>query len=93
VIVKKRVSAFAGTPLELLLKSLGCNVLVLTGVATNFVVEGTARDACDAGYQVVVLEDCCASSSAEMHRFSLDHILSLLANVTTSKEWIQQVRG
>ena len=93
VVVKKRISAFAGTPLELLLRSLGRKTLVLTGVATNFVIEGTARDACDAGYHVVVLEDCCAGSSEEMHRFSVERILSLLATVTTSKEWIEKIKG
>ncbi|MBI4489264.1 MAG: cysteine hydrolase, partial [Deltaproteobacteria bacterium] len=91
LVVKKRISAFTGTPLELLLRSLGRTTLVLTGVATNFVIEGTARDACDAGYRVVVLEDCCAAASEEMHRFSVEKVLSLLATVTTSGEWIKEV--
>lgn len=91
LVVKKRISALAGTSLELLLRSLGRTTLVLTGVATNFVIEGTARDACDAGYRVVVLEDCCAAASEEMHRFSVEKVLSLLATVTTSGEWIKEV--
>ena len=36
---------------------------VLTGVATHFAVEGTAREAVDRGYRVVVLEDCCGMGS------------------------------
>lgn len=91
IVVKKRISAFAGTNLEHVLRALGRTTLVLTGVATNFVVEGTARDACDAGYQLVVLEDCCAAASEEMHRFSVEKVLSLLATVTTSREWIKEV--
>lgn len=93
LVVKKRISAFAGTSLELLLRSLDRTTLVLTGVATNFVIEGTARDACDAGYHVVILEDCCASGNEEMHRFSVEKILSHLATVTTSKEWVELIKG
>ena len=93
LVVKKRISAFAGTPLELLLRSLGRTTLVLTGVATNFVIEGTARDACDAGYQVIILEDCCAAGSEEKHRFSVEKILPHLAMIAGSKDWIGLVRG
>jgi nicotinamidase-related amidase len=93
IVVKRRISAFAGTTLDLVLRSLGRSTLVLTGVATNFVVEGTTRDACDAGYQVVVLEDCCAAASEEMHRFSVEKVLALLATVTTSGEWIKEVNS
>ena len=93
LVVKKRISAFAGTPLELLLRSLGRTTLVLTGVATNFVIEGTARDACDAGYQVIILEDCCAAGSEEMHRFSVEKILCHLTTISSGKEWIGLVRG
>jgi nicotinamidase-related amidase len=86
VITKRGVSALAGTELDRLLRLRDVNVLVLTGFATNFVVEGTARDAVDRGYTVIVLSDCCASFTDEMHRFSLDAILPQLGTVTTSEE-------
>jgi len=88
VIVKKRICAFVGTPLELLLMSLGRTTLVLAGVATNFVIEATARHACDAGYQLIILEDCCAAASEEMHRFSMEKILPHMATIGISKDWI-----
>lgn len=91
LVVKKRISAFAGTSLELLLRSLESTTLVLTGVATNFVIEGTARDACDAGYQVIILEDCCAAGSEEMHRFSVEKILCHLTTISGSKEWMELI--
>ncbi|MBI4526769.1 MAG: cysteine hydrolase [Deltaproteobacteria bacterium] len=93
LVKKKRISAFAGTEIELLLRALGRTTLVVLGVATNFTVEGTTRDACDAGYRVVLLEDCCAAGSEEMHRFSVEKILPLLATVTSAKEWIELVCG
>jgi len=71
VVIKRGVSALAGTDLNARLHSKGINTLVLTGIATNFVIEGTARHAVDEGYQVVVLTDCCASFNEQMHTCSL----------------------
>jgi nicotinamidase-related amidase len=63
-------------------------LLVLAGVATQFAVEGTAREAVDRGYRVVVLEDCCASRVREVHQFSIDRILRSLCQVTTADRFI-----
>jgi nicotinamidase-related amidase len=90
IIVRKRsVSAFSGTELDRFLRLRGVRTLVLSGFATNFVVEGTAREAVDRGYEVIVLADCCASYSAEMDDFALQTILPLLGTVTTSAEFVQ----
>jgi nicotinamidase-related amidase len=91
VITKRGVSALAGTELDRLLRLRDVNVLVLSGFATNFVVEGTARDAVDRGYTVIVLSDCCASFTDEMHRFALDAILPQLGRVTTSEEFVSSL--
>ena len=87
--VKRGVSAFAGADLDLVLKAKGIQVLVLTGFATNFVMEGTARDAVDRGYAAIVLKDCCASFSDEMHRFALEAVLPQLAVVSTMDDFVQ----
>ena len=91
VIVKRSVSAFAGTELDRLLTRQGAGTLVLAGFATSFVVEGTARDAVDRGYRVIVLEDCCASFTAEMHQFSIQGVLPLLGEVATMDELIESL--
>ena len=88
VISKRSVSAFAGADLANLLTASGITTLLLTGVATNFVVEGTAREAVDRGYNVVVVGDCCASMSQEAHDSALNTALPFLATVTTSEEAI-----
>jgi gluconolactonase len=85
VIVKRGVSAFNGTELGPYLAFKGIKTLVLAGVVTNWVIEGTTRDAADLGYTLVVLEDCCASFSEEMHRFSVQNILGALATLTTAE--------
>lgn len=71
VVVKRAMSAFAGTDLERLLRQRGVHTVVLAGIATTFVVEGTARHAVDLGFNVVTLHDCCASFNDEMHAASL----------------------
>ena len=93
VLVKHSVSAFAGTDLGRLLIRDGIDTLVLAGFSTNFVVEGTARDAVDRGYRVVVLADCCAAQTDAMHRFAVEVVLPLLGEVTTADELIDALSG
>ena len=83
VVTKRAVSAFAGSDLEKLLQTAGITTLILSGVATNFVVEGTAREASDRGYNVVVVGDCCASVSQVAHDSSLTTALPFLATIST----------
>ena len=86
VVTKRAVSGFASSDLEKLLQLSGITTLLLTGVATNFVVEGTAREAVDRGYNVVVVGDCCASMSQDAHDSALTTALPFLATVTTLDE-------
>ncbi len=83
VVTKHRVSAFYATPLEILLSTHRADTLLLGGVATDFVVESTARDAHDRDYNVVVLEDLCGAASEEDHRGAI-RFLAAIAKITTS---------
>jgi len=85
-VIKRGVSALAGTDLNQIFRGRSISIVVLAGIATNFVVEGTARDAADNGYQVIVLKDCCASFTNEMHNFSLS-LLPQLATLATADEF------
>ena len=93
VVYKRSVSALAGTELDRLFRLSDINTLVLTGVATHFAVEGTAREAVDRGYCVIVLEDCCASREREVHDFSIGVILRRLCHVTTAESFIRTLDG
>ncbi len=88
VVTKRGISAFASSDLDVVLRSLGISTIVLAGVATRFVVEGTARDAFEKGFSYIVLEDCCASSSPAMHESAIS-FMSNFGEITTSKEWLQ----
>ena len=86
VVTKHGVSAFYGSDLAPILTTAGIGTLLLSGVATNFVVEGTAREAADRGYDVVIVGDCCASVSQEAHDASLTVALPFLATISNLDE-------
>jgi nicotinamidase-related amidase len=89
VVDKGSVNPFVGTDLAQYLTRLGVGHLALGGVATNHVVEGTARFAADSGYRVTVLEDLCAGNSADLHNFSAQAILPAYADVRGHAEFLE----
>ena len=82
-----------GTQLYPVLRMLGRTTMLMTGVSTNLAVEGVVRASVNRGFDLVVIEDCCASYPDEWHRFSIDNILPLLATVTTSEAVIRALAG
>lgn len=76
-------SAFRRTDLEALLRERAVERLNVIGLATQYSVEHTVRDAADMGYAVRLFADCCASGDQEAHRASL-RTLTMLADVVTS---------
>lgn len=91
IVRKPRISAFYGTELQSILASRDMHTIVLTGVATNFVVESTARYAADADYRVIVLEDCCAAFSQEEHACAIS-ALNHLVEVSTSEDFLASLQ-
>ena len=83
IVRKRAVSAFSGTELDRLLRVRDIFTVALAGSITNFAVEGTAREASDRGYRVVILGDCCESVSEEWQDFSMTQILPMIAEIVT----------
>lgn len=88
VFTKRRVSSFAGSDLEVLLRSHRVERLVLTGVATSGVVLSTLRAAADLDYAVTVLEDACGDRDDEVHRVLTTKVFPRQARVVSTSEWI-----
>jgi nicotinamidase-related amidase len=93
VILKRRVSAFSGSDLEVLLRAAGADTLVLAGISTSGVVLSTLRQAADLDYRLTVLSDACADPDAEIHRVLTEKVFPRQALVTTTDEWIQSLGG
>jgi nicotinamidase-related amidase len=91
VVTKKRVSAFTGSDLDVVLRSLGVDSLVLAGIATSGVVLSTLRQAADLDYELTVLRDGCADADPEVHRVLLEKVFPRQASVITTEEWTSQV--
>ena len=83
-IVKRQWGAFHGTELDLQLRRRGITTIVLAGVATNFGVESTAREAWQHHYRVIVAEDSCSSLAEGMHAFSIEKILPRIARIRST---------
>ena len=86
VVTHARVNAFYESELESVLRGLGAERLVVAGVATHSSVEHTARHATDAGFEVVVAADACASADRELHDAALRVLKPHVARVTTVDE-------
>lgn len=71
VVTKTRYAGFYKTSLDTLLKRLGVNRLIITGVATNICILYTAADAYMRGYKVTIPRRCVAALTKREHQFSL----------------------
>jgi nicotinamidase-related amidase len=78
------MTPFYDNCLDLTLRHLGVETIVVAGVSSNLAVPGTVLGAADRGYQVVVAEDCIAGTSEEVHAFMLKEVVYLLATITNS---------
>ncbi|MEX3930793.1 isochorismatase family protein [Paraburkholderia phymatum] len=91
IVTKRQWGAFYGTDLEQQLRRRGIRTIVLTGIATNFGVESTARAAFDRGYELVFIEDAMSSFSGDVHRFPVEHIFPRMGFVRSTEEFIGAV--
>lgn len=91
-ITKKQWGAFHGTELDLQLRRRGVKTIILCGIATNFGVEMTAREAWQHGYDVVIVEDACSSMDLELHRFAIGRILPRISRVRSTAETVAALR-
>jgi len=91
VITRPRVSAFKGSELDLVLRTLDIKHLVLSGNATRMGILATLFDAGDNGYQLTVLSDCCIDYDQAVHHFLMKEVFPLQASVISLKEWGNQL--
>jgi ureidoacrylate peracid hydrolase len=83
-------SAMYLTELEKVLRSLQVKHLVFMGIATNGVVEGTARDAVAREFDITTLRDCVAGYNQELHEASLKNLANI-GRVITSADFLAEI--
>ena len=93
VINKITPSAFASSPIELILRTYGVVDLLFTGVSTNMCVEGTLRDAADRGFGCVLVDDACGADSQEYHDASCLVLQRLYGHVMSTDRVLERLNA
>jgi gluconolactonase len=86
VVEKMRMNGFYETRLDILLRGLGVETLIVSGAWTNMSIEHTARHAADAGYRAIVPSDGTSTTSDEWQNVALNYAMQNVAMVATCSE-------
>jgi len=90
-VTKTTDSALTGSNLRLILHNLGIRHVICCGIFTDQCISSTVRSLADESYGVVVVEDCCAAATEELHRKELEIINMIYCHVTSSAELMQMM--
>jgi len=93
VVKKRRYSGFFATDLDLILRELKVDTLLVVGVKTNVCVRATVHDAFYLGYNVLVVRECVASNDSYLHEASLRDIERYYGRVIGFKEALKLLKG
>ncbi len=91
VVTKRRVSAFSGSDLEVVLRSLDVRSLTLSGIATSGVVLSTLRQAADLDFGLTVLRDCCVDPDDDVQRVLMEKVFPRQATVESAAQWVARL--
>jgi biuret amidohydrolase len=91
VVTKTTDSALTGTNLRLILHNLGIKNVICVGIFTDQCISSTVRSLADESFNVVVVEDCCAVGSDELHRKELEIINMIYCHVVSSSELVEMM--
>lgn len=92
IIINKTASGvFSSTNLHYVLNNLGISSLYVVGVYTNECVETTVRAACDLGYLVTMVDDCCATQTPELHEASLKTLRNRYSRIVSADEAMTEI--
>jgi nicotinamidase-related amidase len=86
VVTKTTDSALTGTNLRLVLHNMGIKNVVLTGIFTDQCISSTVRSLADESFNVILVEDCCAAGTDELHRKELEILNMIYCHVMGSGE-------
>ncbi|MGC7871359.1 cysteine hydrolase family protein [Desulfosporosinus sp. SYSU MS00001] len=91
IVTKLRISAFAGSDLEVILRSRQIDTLILCGISTSGVVLSTLRQAADMDFALTVLSDACLDPDPDVQRVLTEKVFPRQAEVVTVDAWINTI--
>jgi nicotinamidase-related amidase len=86
VVTKTTDSALTGTNLRMLLHNMDIKDVIVTGIFTDQCVSSSVRSLVDESFSVVVVDDCCAAATMELHRHELEIINMIYCHVVQLDE-------
>jgi nicotinamidase-related amidase len=92
VLTKTCSGAFVGTDLDRILRNMGIENLIIMGFYTDQCVETAARDAADIGYDVVLVEDACATYTQRAHQNALESIGDVYVKLETTEAIVRDIK-
>jgi nicotinamidase-related amidase len=90
-VTKRRISAFAGSDLDVILRGLDIDTLVMAGLVTSGVVLSTLVEAVDRDYRTIVLTDGCADADEDLHNILMKRYFPSRGDTTTTAEWVRSL--
>ncbi|KAJ5142569.1 uncharacterized protein N7515_001356 [Penicillium bovifimosum] len=91
IVTKHRSSALNGTDLEMILRALRSNDIVVAGVVTSNAVMSTVNYLVNGDYRVTVLKDCCMDRSEEAHRLFMEMVFPRSSKVVSAEQWVESL--
>ena len=91
VVIKTTDSALTGTNLRLVLRNMEISDVIVAGIFTDQCVSSTVRSLADESFGVVVVEDCCAAATDELHLNELKSINMIYCHVLQSEDVIESI--
>ncbi len=91
VLQKNTSGTFISTRLDSFLRNMEVETVLVSGVVTNFCVHSTAREAADYGFYVVIVEDCCAAWSLDIHQATLNSFGLLYGHILPYDKIIKKI--
>ena len=86
VVTKTTDSALTGTNLRLMLHNMGITDVIVAGIFTDQCISSTVRSLCDESFGVLVVEECCAAATDELHRHELEIINMIYCHVVSAED-------
>ena len=91
IITKVRPGPFSTTDLDVTLRELGCDTIVIMGVSTSGCVLSCTRWAVDVNYKFVVVSDACSDGDTEVHRVLTEKVYPRFGTVVSTQEFLNAI--